>query len=86
MTMKRSALCLQRATTIHRVHEMAGFRHCEERSDAAIQIKSTLGVEKPLDCFALLAMTNDGVPVNGYSGAEPCVYRRIALRYLGRLA
>src|SRR5690606_31006969 len=43
-------------------------RHCEERSDEAIQV----AVGAALDCFASLAMTMDDAPVR--SSAQQCSY------------
>jgi hypothetical protein len=36
-------------------------RHCEERSDEAIQSTRTSASAAPLDCFAASAARNDGV-------------------------
>ncbi|NEW94491.1 hypothetical protein DY468_21280 [Rhodopseudomonas sp. BR0M22] len=48
------------------------LRHCEERSDEAIQRLSA----QPLDCFASLAMTDAAVVVNSREPSVRSTYRK----------
>src|SRR5262245_33111499 len=77
---KQKAISSSRSTSIRRAFCKDGplHRHCEERSDEAIQLPDAA----KLDCFASLAMTKQkSLPSFATAGFPECAEFPAALRY-----